>query len=127
MALETNKSKNNSTSTIKGGLAEKRAKDLLCQEGLKLVEQNFSCKLGEIDLIMLHNDTVVFVEVRSRKSNAFGGAAASVSQSKQKKVLNTAKFYLTAKKIYEKHPVRFDVVAITAGDTQWIQGAFGAN
>jgi len=75
-------------------------------------------------LIMAHDATIVFVEVRYRKSAAFGGAAASISHDKQRKIRNAAKFYLTAKNIYEKHAVRFDVVAITGQDRQWIQGAF---
>lgn len=108
----------------KGDLAEQEAKNFLIKQGLKFVDQNYSCKLGEIDLIMEDKETLVFVEVRFRASNAFGGAAASVSQSKQNKIIKTATHYLVAHNLYEKRSTRFDVIACSNNDTQWIQGAF---
>ena len=113
-----------SNSVARGEQAERDAKAYLLAHGLKLIEQNYACKLGEIDLIMEDKLTIVFVEVRFRKSNAFGGAAASVSKSKQSKITNTAKHWLVSNRLFEKRPVRFDVVAYANNDTQWIQGAF---
>jgi len=83
----------------------------LKSKGLKLVEQNFSCRLGEIDLIMLDKKTLVFVEVRFRKNNAFGGALESITLSKQNKLRKTAETYL--QKNTQHANARFDVVAMS--------------
>lgn len=108
----------------KGDSAERKAKRFLIDNGLNFVEQNYRCKLGEIDLIMEDKQTLVFVEVRFRTSSAFGGAAASVSQSKQNKVIKAATHYLVSNNLYEKRSARFDVIACSNNDMQWIQGAF---
>lgn len=110
-----------------GERAEQLAQDYLTQQGLSLVEKNFRCKLGEIDLIMQHLNTLVFIEVRYRKSNAFGGAAASITPAKQQKVRRAASYYL--QRLTEQPPCRFDVVTlIKNGDdidcSNWIQNAF---
>ncbi len=69
---------------------EQLALQYLQQQGLKLVQQNFHCKTGEIDLVMREGATLVFVEVKYRASSAFGGALAAVSFSKQQKLLRTS-------------------------------------
>ena len=74
------------------------AEDACClylkSKGLKLITKNFSCRFGEIDIIMLENNILVFIEVRYRKNNNFGGALESVTYAKQKKLRNTAELYL---------------------------------
>ena len=113
----------------KGDDAEKLALDHLLCRGLVLRQRNYSCRLGEIDLIMFdpRNDSLVFVEVRYRKNNHFGGAAASVTSSKQKRIYKTAMHYM------QQHDpdmsARFDVVAIEGdikgkNEINWIINAF---
>lgn len=68
--------------------------------------------------------TLVFVEVRYRKSARFGGALESVTESKQEKIIMASRHFLTHKKINNNTPMRFDVVGITANDLQWIKNAF---
>lgn len=113
---------------IIGQAAEDAAALLLEQQGLQLIERNFNCKTGEIDLIFKDNEQLVFVEVRFRRNNLFGGAAASVTLAKQKKLHRAAQFYLSR---WPQPPAcRFDVVAMTLDTNQqiicenWIKNAF---
>ena len=103
---------------------EQQALAFLKAQGLLLVCQNFYCRYGEIDLIMSDNDTLVFIEVRYRKNQNYGGATASVTLQKQKKLIKTAKHYLS--QLDNEPYYRFDVVAISEKTTQpqWIQDAF---
>lgn len=100
----------------------------LKQAGLRLVERNFNCKLGEIDLIMQDNKYLVFVEVRYRKNNCFGGGLASITFAKQKKLIRTANVYLKQQKLTNDVPCRFDVVSLSADpppdNILWIKNAF---
>ena len=99
--------------------AEARALAFLEQQGLTLVEKNFRCRAGELDLIMRDGQALVFIEVRSRKNQHFGGAAASVGPVKQQRLWRTASFYLLK---FPKPPVcRFDLVAIEGDDLRWIK------
>lgn len=108
-----------------GIAAEQRACHHLEQQGLRRVAQNYRCKGGEIDLIMQANDgTVVFVEVRSRSSAEFGGALASITPAKQRKILLAAQHYL--QQFRQLPPCRFDVVAFEGEALTWIPDAFGA-
>ncbi len=107
---------------LRGAEAEQRASRYLQQHGLKLQQSNYHCRYGEIDLIMLDGETLVFIEVRLRNNAAFGGAAASVDARKQDKLIKTAQHYLgTLKKI---PPCRFDVVALEGDDINWLKSAF---
>lgn len=107
-----------------GAQKEKQALTIMQSQGYLLIEQNFHCKFGEIDLIMQEpsSQQFVFVEVRYRKSQKFGGAAASVSKSKQQKVKNSALFYLSQRNITPS--IRFDVFAFEGEQHNWIQSAF---
>lgn len=110
-----------------GAQAEQLAAQYLQQQGLKLVQANFHCRFGEIDLIMQDGDTHVFVEVRLRSSNSFGGAAASIDARKQAKLLKTAQFYLAG--FRSMPPCRFDAVLMQSSDLQqieWLKNAFTA-
>ena len=73
-----------------GALAEQLAAHYLQQQGLKLLQMNYSCRYGEIDLILQDGDTHVFAEVRLRSGSTFGGAAASIDARKQAKLVRTA-------------------------------------
>ncbi len=80
-------------------------------QGLKLIETNFQCRHGEIDIIMLDKKTLVFVEVRFRKNDHFGGGLESITTSKQNKLRRTAELYLQKHSQYEN--ARFDVVSMS--------------
>ena len=107
-----------------GHYYERQAKRYLIKRGLAFISANFRCPVGEIDLIFHdpQQQTLVFVEVRYRKSKQFGGAAASITKEKRQKVKKAALFYLAQRKIEPKF--RFDVIAIDGNDINWIQSAF---
>ncbi len=108
-----------------GALAEDAAADFLTGRGLRLLARNYHCRFGEIDLIMTEGHTLVFVEVRYRRSKSFGGAVESITAAKREKLLRAARHYLAALK--EFPACRFDAVLLS-GDTkelEWIQNAFG--
>lgn len=108
-----------------GDAAETRACQWLISNGLQLLARNWHSRLGEIDLIMQHDDTLVFVEVRLRRSNQYGGALASVTASKQHKLANTASLFLAAHPQHAGKPCRFDVLALdNSASPTWIQNAF---
>lgn len=108
----------------RGDRAEEAAAIFLQQQGLIIVERNYHCRFGEIDLIARDNDALVFVEVRMRKSSAFGGAAASITAAKQAKLLRTARHYLSG--CHRLPACRFDAVLIEgAQPPQWLQNVFG--
>ena len=102
-----------------GKLGEDRALAHLSGHGLTLVERNFLCKAGEIDLIMHDGAHLVFVEVRRRASRSFGGAAASITPAKQQRLIRAAQFYLL--RLPKPPPCRFDVVAIDGEQLSWLQ------
>ena len=93
-------------------------------QGLAPVETNFTCKSGEIDLIMRDGDTLVFVEVRQRADGRHGGAAASITPAKIRRLLRAAQFYL--QRFPALPPCRFDVVAIDGEEINWIRNAIEA-
>jgi putative endonuclease len=100
---------------------EEEALAYLQQNGLKLIERNFRCRTGEIDLIMHDQRVIVFVEVRRRANLHFGGAAASVTALKQAKLVSAAQFFLRS---YTAPPqCRFDVVAIEGETINWLKNA----
>ena len=105
--------------SVRGAAAEARALTFLQQQGLTLVEQNFSCRWGEIDLILRDQETLVFVEVRQRSSARVGGAAASVSAGKQAKLWRTAEVYL--QRIRRIPVCRFDLIAIDGDQLEWMR------
>src|SRR5690606_11209455 len=97
--------------------------------GLQLLARNWRCKGGELDLVMLDADTVVFVEVRYRLHAAFGGALGSIDGRKQKRLALAANLFLQKESRWAKHPCRFDVIALQgrhhAGQPlQWLKNAF---
>ena len=110
--------------------AEEQALRFLEDRGLNRVERNFSSRRGEIDLVMQDQDTLVFVEVRFRRSTSFGSAAESVTGSKQQRIIQAASHFLCSRRQWRDYPCRFDVLAISGGLRQridWIRDAFRAN
>jgi putative endonuclease len=109
-----------------GAVAEDQALAFLAQKGLRLVARNFRCKGGEIDLILSDGGAeIVFVEVRLRRHVGFGGAAASVGASKQRRIRIAAQYFLLKQYGARAWPAcRFDVLALEAQGLNWIKGAF---
>lgn len=99
-----------------GRWGEKRCEKFLKRKGLKTLTRNFSCKTGEIDLIMVDSDgTLVFVEVKTRANEDFSPSESAVNKAKKTRMLRTARYFLSANNI-ENRPYRFDVVTIVLGE-----------
>lgn len=113
-----------------GAQFEQQARRDLERAGLVLLTQNYTTRHGELDLVMLDGDCVVFVEVRYRVRAAHGGATASVTRSKQDKLIRTASLWLAAHPRHARRACRFDVVSYDgpAGTARmdWLRGAFEA-
>ncbi len=96
--------------------------------GLKLLQRNYRCNSGEIDLIMRDGAVLVLVEVRYRRDSRFGGAAASVGTHKQQRLLRAAQHLLQTHRTYRQQRARFDLVAIEGDNNNpqlnWIKDAF---
>lgn len=110
-----------------GALAEQWAAQYLQKQGLKLIEQNYRSRFGEIDLIMQDGATLVFVEVRLRRSAAFGGAAASIGIHKQQRIIRTSQQYLAS--LAQTPACRFDAILLgdaQGQDAEWLKNAFDA-
>jgi len=119
-----NKQKTGLAVNAKGAEMERFACDYLKSKGLQLLQCNFISRYGEVDLIMQDEDTVVFIEVRYRKNSHYGGAAASVTWTKQQRIIKTALFY--QQQYAGQQNMRFDVIAVE-GDPpkiKWIKNAF---
>ncbi len=109
----------------KGSAAEDAAAAFLAGHGLQLLERNYRCRFGEIDLILRDGATLVFVEVRYRGNATFGGAAESITASKRIKLLKAARHYMAA---HGQIPAcRFDAVLLNGSthDIDWVRNAFG--
>jgi len=107
-----------------GMQAEDLALAFLLEQGLRLRTRNYTCRMGEIDLVLDEGDTVVFVEVRQRRSQNFGGAAESITVRKRAKLLATARHFLANQRTLPA--CRFDAVLVDGeGKVQWIRDAFG--
>ena len=113
-----------------GQKAEEFACRYLKEQGLLLVERNYCCTRGEIDLIMKDDNTTVFVEVRFRRNTHFGSGAESVDHRKQQKLLTTAAHFLQKNPKLAQGICRFDVVSLTEKNGEhkldWIADAFQA-
>jgi putative endonuclease len=111
-----------------GQRAERKARDFLIRNGLRHIDSNYRCPCGELDLVMEDGEHVVFVEVRYRNSDRFGGALASIDFQKQKKLRTSAEYYRQRHKPISNRPCRFDVISFTGNinyaDPEWIKDAF---
>lgn len=98
---------------VAGNNAEAHALSYLIQHGMTLIESNYRCPPGEIDLVMNDNGTVVFVEVRYRAGDSYGGALESIDARKRHKLRAAAKHYLQQRHATMEVPCRFDVVLVS--------------
>jgi putative endonuclease len=109
-----------------GSLAENSAAAFLEAQGFVIVTRNFLRRVGELDLVARSGDLLIVAEVRTRASDQFGGAAASIGWSKQRRIIATTSLLL------QRHPelgrcrVRFDVIVVKDGAIEWIRHAFQA-
>lgn len=111
-----------------GQAAEVLAADFLQRQGLTIRARNFRVRGGEIDLICEEGQTLVFVEVRLRQRQDFGGAAASITPRKQQRIILAARHYLARQRL-ESHDCRFDCLLLERLDSAgmvWLKGAFDA-
>ncbi len=114
---------------VVGSGAERAAEKFLARRGLEPLTRNFRCRLGEIDLVALHGDELVFIEVRYRGPGSFSRAGLTVDKHKQRKLVRTAALYVARYPQFGMSVMRFDVVAIDVDDNgkqsiEWIRDAF---
>ena len=113
---------------IWGDYWEGVALSYLKQKGLKKINRNFNCKVGEVDIIMKNNDILIFVEVKYRKNDNWVSAVESVTKSKQRKIIKAAQMFLLQNQKYKNWNCRFDVVSIQGDkhnpEINWIEHAF---
>jgi putative endonuclease len=106
-----------------GAAAESKAVAFLTRCGFRIVERNFRCKVGELDIVAFDGDVLCFVEVRSRANDRCGDAAVTVTYAKQRKVSRAAQAFLCARRVPFRE-ARFDVVAITGDEVALIRDAW---
>jgi putative endonuclease len=109
-----------------GAEAEARAAQLLQRKGYRVADRNWTCKGGEIDLVCLDGDTLVFVEVRARKDASHGSPLETILDTKRRRLIRAAQIYLHVKGAWDK-PCRFDVVGISGDTVEHITDAFRAD
>ena len=107
-----------------GGDGEDRAAAFLVRQGLAILARNYRTRLGEIDLVARDGATLVFVEVRLRTGERFGGAVGSITARKRARIVAAARQYLMRMK--RVPPCRFDVMALDGDEVAWLRGAFDA-
>lgn len=109
---------------VVGNKGEIEAQKYLKKQGYKILATNFACKLGEIDIVVQEKDIIVFVEVKSRSSIAFGRPCEAVTPYKQKTIRRVADFFLMKHKISMETNCRFDVVEVLDDEINHIKDAF---
>ena len=109
---------------VKGKLGEREAIKFLKKNGYRILDTNFTCPLGEIDVVAMHNGFLVIVEVKSRETDFFGRPSEAVDEVKQYKLVNLALFYQRIKRLQDV-PLRFDVVEVLDDSINIIPNAFG--
>ncbi len=107
-----------------GAEYEEIASQWLVKQGLYILERNFRCHFGEIDVIGRHQGYLVFIEVKYRADNSKGYPSEAVGVSKQRTICKVADYYRTIKRYKEDHPVRYDVIGICGDNIKWYKNAF---
>lgn len=110
----------------RGQEGEDLAAELIQRDGLKILIRNFRCPVGEMDIIALEGETLIFIEVRSRSSQKFGWGEESIQPKKRIRLQRIAEYFILTRKYKEWPPIRFDLVAIRWDkdhpQTNWIRG-----
>lgn len=107
-----------------GDCYEVVAEEYLRKSGYRILERNFRCKLGEVDIIAVDGSTLVFVEVKYRKTADYGQPTVAVNYKKQVRISNAASYYIYSHRQYSHYSYRFDVVSIVGGNVTLYQNAF---
>ena len=107
-----------------GAEKEEKAVEFLQKCGMRILEKNFRCRQGEIDIVGFHKGYLTFVEVKYRKNEKLGIPEEAVNMAKQKRICGAARIYIYMHKYRIEQPVRFDVVAICGENITWYQNAF---
>lgn len=117
-----------------GARAEQFATSYLKQHGCEILEQNYNCRFGELDIVCLTGSStraLAVVEVRYRQSKAYGGAAATVGKNKQQRIIKTASLWLQQNRQYKDYPLRFDVITLCGNpetpELAWLKNAFSCD
>ena len=110
-----------------GRIGEKKAAKFLRKKGYKIIEKNYTNKIGEVDLIALYGDLLVFIEVKTRSNVIYGNPADAVDYNKQRKYVLMAEGYLMINPSYRDKCVRFDVFEVLNGEINHIESAFFAD
>ena len=116
----------------RGMAAERLAAEYLQVRGVKILARNLRCKAGELDLVGLDNESLIIVEVRQREGSEFGGALASVTWAKQRKIIHATQYFLRRQVHWLNFSMRFDVIAVHglpdgAHRIEWVKDAFRAS
>ena len=112
----------------RGSAAEARAAALLEQAGLTILERNFRCRAGELDIVAHSANLLVVAEVRLRSRRDYGGAAASITASKQRRIVRATRYLLRSRPRFAAMHLRFDVLLLDGADgrIEWLTSAFDA-
>ncbi len=109
-----------------GSLAENSAAAFLESQGFRIVARNFLRRIGELDVVARAGDLLVIAEVRTRANDQYGGAAASIGHSKQRRIIATASLFRDQHPELRQCRVRFDVLVVRNGRVEWLPHAFEA-
>jgi len=109
-----------------GMMAENSAAAFLESQGFTIVTRNFLCRMGELDIVARAGELLVVAEVRTRASETYGGAAASIGRAKQRRIAITAARFLQVRHDLRHCRVRFDVLVLRDGQVEWLKHAFTA-
>lgn len=108
---------------VVGSEGENKAVEYLIQEGCSIITTNYTCKIGEIDIIANQDGVTIFIEVKYRKNIKMGRPYEAVNYFKQMKIIKSAMWYAQKHELFEK-PMRFDVIEIIDNEIGWIKNAF---
>jgi putative endonuclease len=107
-----------------GAKAEQAVREYLSQHGIEIMEMNYRCRQGEVDVIARDDKYYVFIEVKYRNSNRYGSPQEAVGLAKQRRISKAAYYYLYSHGLGENTPVRFDVAAVLEDKITYIKNAF---
>ena len=118
----------NATRAQLGCDAEARAARQLEAAGLEILHRNYLCRMGELDIVARDGAVLVVAEVRLRSSTRYGGAAASITHAKQRRIVRATRHLLARYPSLQRMPIRFDAMLVPPGDgpIEWLRGAFDA-
>ena len=107
-----------------GSIYEEVAREYLIKNDYKIIQSNFSCKIGEIDIIANNEDYLCFIEVKYRDKDSLAKGLYAVDKNKQNKIYNVAKYYMLKNNLNNDLPCRFDVISIDGDEITLIKNAF---